>query len=110
MSERPSVTMATRAVTKDNDVSSRLKACRCVVREAARRVASIGFGCEVEGVEELELADRLEAALHDYLSSRAAPHASRPYIGNTRGMDQIVEMMVRSASADAGSTETKAAA
>ena len=80
---------AARRVDQKTDSAVRLRACRAVIREAARRVAQIGVGCSVAGVEEIELEDRLEAALHDYLRSRTDGTAARAYIGATAGMDVI---------------------
>lgn len=95
MSVRPSVLQATRSIDAQDDLAIRLKACRGIVREAARRVAVIAVGCHVEGVEEVEFADRLENALHDYLASRSDPTKRRAYIDNTRGMDEIVASLKR---------------
>lgn len=80
---------AARRVDQKTDSAIRLRACRAVIREAARRVAQIGVGCTVAGVEEIELEDRLEVALHDYLKSRSDGSAGRSYIGATAGMDAI---------------------
>jgi acyl carrier protein phosphodiesterase len=80
---------ATRRVDQNTDEAIRIRACRAIIREAARRVAQVGLGCTVAGVEEIELEDRLERALHDYLKARSSATAARQYIGVTAGMDAI---------------------
>lgn len=73
------------------DQATRLKACRAILREAARRCTQIGFGGIVDGVEEVEFNDRLDAALVDYLRARMDGSSGRAYIGMTSGMDRIAQ-------------------
>jgi ribosomal protein S20 len=80
---------ATRRVTANEDRELRNKACRAIMREAARRCAEIGTGTTVQGVEELELSDALEKELARYLNSRATEHRGHKFLGVTGGMDQI---------------------
>ncbi|PZU95504.1 MAG: hypothetical protein DI527_00415 [Chelatococcus sp.] len=100
MNERPSVTQAIRAVDAKTDVAIRLKACRAIMREAVQRCAELGVGCTVQGVEEIEFADRVEGALSDYLTCRSNPDARRPYVGATRGMDDIISGLSRIPASD----------
>lgn len=90
MSEHPALEAA-RRVDANSDRAIKLKTCRALVRESARRVALVAFGCSVEGVEEIEFADRLETALHDYLRARTSQEAGRAYLGVTAGMTQITD-------------------
>lgn len=76
------------------DQASRIKACRAILREAARRCTQIGFGGIVDSVEEIEFADRLESALAEYLRARTDGTAGRAYIGMTAGMDKIAQNLV----------------
>lgn len=92
MNQRPSVVEAARNADKAerSEHRTRYAASRAVLREAAQRCANLMAGVVVQGVEEIELVDRLELALLEYLKAKENPVTGRAYVGNARGLDQIV--------------------
>ncbi len=76
------------------DEATKIKACRAILRHAARRCTQIAFGGLVDNVEEIEFDDRLEHVLLEYMRARRNGSASRAYIGMTAGIEEIAQRLV----------------
>ena len=84
-----SVMAAARRVDQKTDAAVKSLAVRSLSTEFTRRVAEVSFGKTVAGIEEIELRDRVDAAVREYVIAKNDGSDGRRYLGLMDGMAEI---------------------